>query len=84
MHVHVCVRVSTYRGLECSTLIQKASVVCPDKVRPDMSTIVPETKMGILTLYSSMKTSMANRAAWVTNKHTHIYFNFSAFAYTLF
>eukprot|EP00961_Rhodomonas_salina_P248668 3360933-Rhodomonas_salina.5 len=32
----------TQRGFACWTLIQKASVVCPESVRPDMSTMVPE------------------------------------------
>ena len=34
---------SYHIGLECVTLITNASVVCPDRVRPLLSTIVPET-----------------------------------------
>ena len=53
----------TQKGFACATEIQKASVVCPESVRPDMSTIVPEMTTGSLTPYSSKNTSMANSAA---------------------
>jgi len=33
-------------GLACETLITKASAVCPDKVLPLLSTIVPDTNTG--------------------------------------
>ena len=62
----------TYRGLAWETLIQKASVVCPDSVRPDMSTIVPLITTGMLTLYSSKNTSMAKSAAWDARDRTKI------------
>jgi len=37
---------TTYHiGFICDILMRKASVVCPDKVRPLLSTIVPDTCM---------------------------------------
>ncbi len=38
----------TVNGLACRIEFQKAETVCPDKIRPDASVIVPETISGIL------------------------------------
>ena len=51
------------RGLECDMEFQNASFVWPDSVRPELSTIVPETKTGIFCPHFSKKRSMANIAA---------------------
>ena len=53
----------TARGRACATLFQKASLVCPLRVRPDMSTIVPLRKTGMRTPVSSNRRSAAWMAA---------------------
>ena len=40
-------------GFACETEVQKASTVCPDKVLPEASVIVPDIINGILKLISS-------------------------------
>ena len=47
----------------CDTEVIKASTVCPDKVLPEASVIVPETIMGMSIFCSSLTSSMANKAA---------------------
>mmetsp|Transcript_5080 Transcript_5080/g.17048 ORF Transcript_5080/g.17048 Transcript_5080/m.17048 type:complete len:327 (-) Transcript_5080:769-1749(-) len=52
-------------GFACMTDTQKASVVCPESVRPDWSTMVPEIMVGSRDRleFSSQNSSMAYRAA---------------------
>ena len=51
-------------GLEWPTEFQNASLVWPDRVRPELSTMVPETKTGIFCPHCVKNLSMANRAAF--------------------
>ncbi len=51
-----------HMGLVWETLATKASPVCPDSVRPLLSTMVPDTKTGTRA-YSSNSSSIANSAA---------------------
>ncbi len=48
----------------CEIEIQKASVVCPVKVRPLASVIVPDAITGTRCPDSSKNSSMANKAAF--------------------
>ena len=50
-------------GFPWDTLIRKASVVCPDRVLPLLSTIVPDTNTGHLQFSLRNRSSMANSAA---------------------
>ena len=47
----------------CEIEFKNASAVCPDKVLPLSSVIVPETIIGSLTFKSSKTSSTANKAA---------------------
>ena len=51
------------KGLACLTLYQNASLVCPDKVRPEASVMVPEIIMRIGSSRDSDTSSMATNAA---------------------
>src|ERR1035438_10623342 len=53
--------------LVCETEIRNASVVCPDKVLPLWSTIVPEIITGICLLFSLQYFSIAKIAALLFN-----------------
>ena len=52
-----------HNGDECDTLIRNASVVCPDRVLPLLSTIVPDINTGQGRKSFSNRSSIANRAA---------------------
>ena len=51
------------KGFACRTEFQKASTVCPDKIRPDASVTVPDNIIGKRNLFSSKYVSIAKRAA---------------------
>ena len=46
---------------------QNASVVCPDRVRPDASVIVPDTMTGTIDPVASKLRLIANMAAFAFN-----------------
>ena len=50
-------------GFACRTEFQNASTVCPDKVLPLASVIVPEMNIGISHFRFSNKSNKANKAA---------------------
>ena len=50
-------------GLACRMLVQNASSVCPDNVRPEASTIVPLITTGIRRPRDSNASSIAKIAA---------------------
>ena len=54
----------TTAGRACRTEFQNASVVWPDKVRPEASVIVPDTMMGRSAPASSSTSRTANKAAF--------------------
>ena len=51
------------KGLAWRTEFQKASTVCPDRVRPDRSVIVPEIQIGRGSYPSSSRSRIAFTAA---------------------
>jgi hypothetical protein len=51
------------RGFACLTLYQNASLVCPDKVRPEASVMVPEIIIRIGSSNVSDTSSIATSAA---------------------
>jgi hypothetical protein len=51
-------------GLACRNELKNASGVCPDKVRPERSVMVPDTMTGSRTARSSNTASTANSAAF--------------------
>ena len=51
-------------GLEWLMEFQNASFVWPDRVRPELSTMVPDTNTGIFWPHFSKYMSMANIAAF--------------------
>ncbi len=53
----------TLKGRACAIVIQKASIVCPARVRPLRSVIVTEIITGGRTPVSSPTSSIATRAA---------------------
>ena len=53
----------TLNGRACATETQKASIVCPDSVRPLRSVIVAEIMSGSRTLCSSKTSSIATMPA---------------------
>lgn len=51
-------------GFPWDTLMRKASVVCPERVLPLLSTIVPDTNTGQVNFSFLNSSSMAKRAAF--------------------
>ena len=54
-------------GFACRTEYQKASVVCPDRVRPERSVIVPDIIIGRLSPWLSNNSSNAKMQALAFN-----------------
>ena len=57
--------IPTLSRSKCETECQNASIVCPERVRPALSMIVPETITGRLTSLSTKYLLMAKRHAFM-------------------